>query len=240
MLCPNCGADEKAAVKETRRSADGGVRRRRRCPKCFNDFETIENVSGGNIRVVKNDESIEPFDKDKIRVGIVKAAVRPHHSDRLHEVVEGITQEVQRTSEAGSISSTQIKEIVLRHLQVFDPVTHIRFALSQLGRRDQIGVRGWSDIKDFRSWLRETYGHEIGHARPPAKLAQVVKRDGRREPFDPRKLERSIGVASKGRGSPESVRDLATDVAREVENELSEQSIVTSGQLAADIIRVLS
>lgn len=239
MLCPNCGSNDKAAVKETRRMSDGGIRRRRRCQKCFNDFETLENVSGRNLRVIKSDGSTELFDKEKIRKGIVKAAVRPHHSDRLTEVVESITREAQRASDAGAVSSAIIGENVLSHLQSFDPVTHVRYALTQLGRQDKAGVLGWRDARDFRNWLRETYGSEIGHAHLPAKIAQVVKRDGRREPFDSRKLERSIGVASKGRGSQESVRDLATEVARDVEHELSEQAIVTSGQLAAEIIRAL-
>lgn len=51
MNCPNCGSSEKAMVKETRPTTDGGVRRRRRCPICFHDFETTEHISGDRLRV---------------------------------------------------------------------------------------------------------------------------------------------------------------------------------------------
>jgi transcriptional repressor NrdR len=67
-----------------------------------------------------------------------------------------------------------------------------------------------------------------------------VKHDGRREPFDRGKLERSIGRAAKGRGaSPAAVHGLATEVAQDVLNELGEQPVVTAGQIASEILRSL-
>ncbi|WP_298381678.1 ATP cone domain-containing protein [Ferrimicrobium sp.] len=224
---------------ETRRTSDGRIRRRRRCPACHNDFETVEQINAEVPHVVKFNGTREPFDKEKVRKGIVKSAVRQYHVDWLSELVESISSEVRRSSSDGLIDSTAVAEIVLTHLQGFDPVTHVRFALTQLGRRDHGDTRGWRNEREFRHWLEENYPYEVGRARPSAKIAQVIKRDGRREPFARHKLERSIGICSKGRGSSTSVRDLATEITRDVELELSEQSVVTSGQLAAETIRVL-
>jgi len=239
MHCPNCGSAEKSAVKETRRAFGGGIRRRRQCPDCYHDFETLEQVSMGNLRVLKSDGSIKPFDRARVRRGIVKAAVRPHHAEQLSELVESIVQEAQQRSVDNVVSSQTIGEIVLARLKDFDPVTHVRFALTQLGRRDHDGSPGWTTSAEFQTWLAEEYPH-LTYFHPPAKTSWVVKRDGRREPFDRHKLERSIGVASKGRGkSDDEVRDLATRIGTTVVQELMQQAIITSGQVAAEIVRVL-
>lgn len=240
MLCPNCGSSNKAEVKETRPGGDGGIRRRRRCPDCHHDFQTVEHVSGDLLRVRKSDGRIEVFDRAKLRRGVVKAAVRPHHADQLTELVEGIAASAHQAATDGTIESSQLASLTLASLQEFDEITHVRFALTQLGRRDQPDrSRGWRRSADFRGWLTEVYPR-LEHSKPPAKLSTVVKRDDRREPYDRKKMERSIGVASKGRGSADSqVHDFASTIAVAVEKALSDQALVTSGQIASEIIRYL-
>ncbi len=242
MLCPNCGSNAKAAVLETRKAAEGGIRRRRRCADCFHDFETVERVNAERLQVQKSDGGVELFDRNKVRRGIIKAAVRQHHADQLLEVIESIVLAVHKAATNERVSSRDVSDVVLSHLKDFDPVTHVRYALTQLGRRDQRpgGRNGWKGVKEFRRWLESEYPEATARSHASARIAVVVKKDGRREPFDIRKLERSIGVASKGRGpSDGSVRDLATRLAESVEHELSHQTVVTSGQLAAEILRGL-
>lgn len=240
MLCPKCASASKSEVKETRLAPDGGIRRRRRCPDCYHDFYTVEHVSGDHLRVRKSNGQDQLYERAKLRLGIIKAAVRPHHVDQLSELVESITQEAQQRAQDGLIDSKTLAQVVLRHLKEFDEVTHVRFALTQLGRRDQQNYqRGWTRSAEFRRWLTDTYPR-LHHSYPPAKLSTVVKRDDRREPFDRKKLERSIGLVSKGRGrADDQVRDFAVQVADVVEQELSDQVIVTSGQIAAEILRSL-
>ncbi|MCO5322054.1 MAG: ATP cone domain-containing protein [Microthrixaceae bacterium] len=227
-------------MKETRAATDGGVRRRRRCPDCHHDFQTIEHVSGERLRVCKSDGREEMFERSKLRRGIVKAAVRPHHSDRLTELVESIAQEAHQIAHDEYVDSAELAELTLRHLREFDEVTHVRFALTQRGRRDQQSrLRGWKRSADFRKWLTREYPR-LEHSNPPGKLSVVVKRDDRREPYDRTKMERSIGVASKGRGTGDAqVHDFATQVADIVEHTLGSQAMVTSGQIAAEVIRAL-
>ncbi len=241
MLCPSCGSARKAHVKETRQASDGGIRRRRQCSDCNADFETLEHVSGDRMSVRKSNGTEELFERAKVRKGIIKAAVREHHADRLTELTESITQDARRSAQSDVIDSETLATIVLEHLKEFDPVTHVRYALTQLGRQDQVSgrQRGWKGLRDFRRWLVAAYP-QLEHFHPRAKLSYVVKRDDRREPYDRQKLERAVGVASKGRGSSDrTVHDLATNIAEWVEQALSGQTIVTSGQLAAEVLRAL-
>jgi transcriptional repressor NrdR len=87
-------------------------------------------------------------------------------------------------------------------------------------------------------WLEEAYGSP--DAEPPATTPwRVIKRDGGVEPFDVGKLERSLGIALKGRSSSERVRELAAHVAFDVGHELRGQALVTSQQIAAEVVKLL-
>lgn len=48
MKCPNCGADTKAPVDETR-NHDGSVYRARRCQSCDTKFVTVERVHAAGM-----------------------------------------------------------------------------------------------------------------------------------------------------------------------------------------------
>jgi len=240
MHCPNCGRRDLLAVKETRQRPDGSIRRRRRCSACGLDFHTAEHISNELLQIRKSDGRVVPFDRARIHKGIVKAAVGPHHADRVSELVQAIAQEAIASGRDGVLESSVLAQIVLRHLKEFHPVTHVRFALTQVGRLDRPKHwHGWSSADDVRRWLRLEYP-DLEYFRPSPRLETVVKKDGRREPFDRHKLERSIGVAAKGRGeSDEEVRIFATEAANAVIEDLFTQAIVTSGQIAAAIIAFL-
>lgn len=75
----------------------------------------------------------------------------------------------------------------------------------------------------------------VGH---PGSLTTVVKRDGTRQPYERQKLERSIGFAAKGREGAEELRERSVEVAAIVEAALFDQPMVTTGQIAAEILRV--
>jgi transcriptional repressor NrdR len=238
MQCPQCGLGSHLSVSETRRH-EAAIRRRRNCGHCGHTFQTLEAVVGDTLRVEKSDGTLELLDRAKLLKGVTKASVRPHHADQLAELIELIVQSARRSADEATLTTTELADIVLERLKDFDPVTHVRYALTQLGRRDRPGRVGWKTVVDIRRWLRDEYP-ELEYFRPSSVTSTVVKRDGRREPFDRRKLERSIGVASKGRGdSDEAVRRLATWVADNVVGVLEHQSLVTSGQIASEILRVL-
>jgi transcriptional regulator NrdR family protein len=239
MKCPQCGFDEKHAVRETRRDA-GQIRRSRRCAACGHIFKTIENVSEDGMMVRKSDGSVVPFTRSAIAKSIKKATVKAYERKKINGVVDAVTEAVyeEAARPGGAVSSLEIGKAVLKEL-ANDQASRIRYALVQTGRTDRSDLReGWANVEDFRRWLLAEYS-ELEHYPARSKVSYVVKRNGKREKFDRPKLERSIGLASKGRGSDGQVWDKATVVADHVLRMLGDQPIVTSGQIAAEILRFL-
>ena len=73
MKCPYCGYQESKVV-DSRHSEDGAsIRRRRECLACQKRFTTYETVESLPVVVVKKDNSREPFDRNKILRGMVRA-----------------------------------------------------------------------------------------------------------------------------------------------------------------------
>lgn len=238
MQCPHCGSTARHAVKETR-SRDGLIARRRRCESCGRDFQTSERVSALGLRVRKADGSLVPFDEDSIRRSVRRASVQPHRLERLAGLTDAVVSAARARANGGVIDSLEIGAAVLRNLKRLDRASHVRFALVHLGRLDRAGHQGWGTIGDVRGWLLDEYP-DLQHYRAPVHLSEVVKRNGQREPFDRKKLERSIGRAAKGRGHDAAdVYKLAEDIAGDVLDDLGEQPLVTSGQIAAEILRSL-
>ena len=128
MRCPFCHVDNDR-VLATRAAEEGFVVRRKRiCNNCNRRFVTLETVEEPNVRVVKREDSREPFDREKIRRGIERAcSKRPITSNRIDEVVQDIEAEIYRSFDS-EISATRIGEIVMSHLATLDEVAYIRFA----------------------------------------------------------------------------------------------------------------
>lgn len=124
MKCPFCGGSE-TAVLESRVADDGeGIRRRRECSKCGKRFTTVEKVKGSVLWVVKKDGRREPFDREKVKGGILRAIEkRPVSLD----LVEDVEREMLR-SEKEEIPSRTIGNAVLKRLRKIDKVAWLRFA----------------------------------------------------------------------------------------------------------------
>jgi transcriptional repressor NrdR len=236
-LRPFCGSKEHE-VKDTRRDQNRIVRRRH-CLMCERDFKTAEEVVEVNIRVRKSSGQVDPFDIEKVRKGIEHAAVRPDKLEDLDELLDRVLRACVGAAENRVITSRQVGSVVFDQLLRQDAVSAVRFALVLMGRTDR-SASGWSDANDFRVWLLSVFPYIRGY-RPPVDLALVVKRDGTtRENFDRDKLEASIGQAAKGRFEGErSIHRLAVDVADAVVGELGDQPLVATGQISAEILRVL-
>lgn len=98
------------------------------CTSCHRRFSTLESVEELNVRVVKREESREPFDREKIRRGIERAcSKRPITSERIEAVVQAIEADIYTTFDS-EVPASRIGEIVMRHLADLDEVAYIRFA----------------------------------------------------------------------------------------------------------------
>ncbi len=128
MRCPYCHVDNDRVI-DTRAAEEGYVIRRRRvCGSCHRKFTTLERLEEVTIRVVKRDQTREPFDREKIRRGIERAcSKRPISSQQIERLVQSIEADVYSMHDL-EVDTTRIGEIVMKHLAGADEVAYIRFA----------------------------------------------------------------------------------------------------------------
>jgi len=157
MRCPYChGAENK--VLDSRESQEGAVtRRRRECLACKRRFTTYERVEELMPLVVKKDGRREPFDRDKLLLGLKKAVEkRPVSMDQLEELVGAVEGRLQALGEK-EIPSSAVGEDVMRRLRELDEVAYVRFASV---------YRSFRDIAEFMTELKDLLDDPT---RPPAR-----------------------------------------------------------------------
>ena len=128
MRCPFCQFPDNRVLES--RSAESGqsVRRRRECLRCNRRFTTYERIEFVPIVVIKRNGERESFDRSKLLKGIVRACEKtgiPHM--QLENLIDEIEAELQQQA-VREVSSYEIGEVVLRHLQNLNAVAYIRFA----------------------------------------------------------------------------------------------------------------
>lgn len=237
MKCPFCGSDS-TKVKDTR-PCRGDTIRKRVCVSCSKRFSTAERITAEYMQVRKRDGTTEPFSRAKIRNGILKAAAGSDLSPAdLNAFVDRVVQILQPDAPDIPISSRDIGKLVLQQLQgsAATDVVRIRFAMVFHGRTTQ--TDGFRRLPDFEEWLADEYGPPRV-ARPESTPWVVIKRSGKVEPFQLEKLSRGVGAAAKGRGTEDQVRSIAHNVTSTVTRELRGQSLVTSQQIAAEVLKAL-
>src|SRR3954469_1937596 len=95
MQCPYCGSSRHRVV-DSREAADA-IRRRRECESCGERFTSYERAEAVRMHVVKRNGRREPFDRDKLLRGLLRAAAkRPIEPLKLDEVVSSIEAAVRR------------------------------------------------------------------------------------------------------------------------------------------------
>lgn len=146
MKCPFCGHMENKVVDSRLRREGDVIRRRRECLECGRRFTTHERVEEILPMVIKKDNRREPFDRKKIRDGIVKACQKRGVSmDTIESMVDRIERKFQERMEK-EIQSGEIGEEIMLLLHQTDDVAYVRFASV---------YRSFKDIKDFMDELEE-------------------------------------------------------------------------------------
>ncbi len=146
MKCPFCKGSETQVV-DSRVSEDGdSIRRRRRCLSCDKRFTTYETVELRMPQVVKGNDSREPFDPEKLRIGFTRALhKRPVSTEAVDQAIHRIAQKALSYGER-EIPSRAIGEMVMRELYRLDKVAYIRFASV---------YRSFEDVADFQEAIAE-------------------------------------------------------------------------------------
>jgi len=127
VKCPFCHYEE-SKVTDSRSAAEtNAIRRRRECLHCFRRFTTFETVDL-TIQVQKRDGTYEDFLLQKLINGL-DAACR--HTKISHDQVRLLADQVTRDlleKQVREISTRDLGEIVMEHLQKMDIIAYIRFA----------------------------------------------------------------------------------------------------------------
>ena len=128
MKCPYCGVNNDRVI-DSREIKDGKeIRRRRLCLNCGKRFTTYERIEIIPIMVIKKDGRREPYQREKLIKGLLKACekrpIPPDELERIANEVENLFQEVTR----GEIKSREIGERIMKELKKLDQVAYVRFA----------------------------------------------------------------------------------------------------------------
>jgi transcriptional repressor NrdR len=128
MTCPFCGHKEDKVI-DSRESKEGdSIRRRRQCLACDRRFTTYERSDEIPYRVIKKDGRRERFDRQKVLAGLLKACEkRPVAMGKLADVVDSVEGRLADNPDR-EISTSQIGEMLMEHLQLLDKIAYVRFA----------------------------------------------------------------------------------------------------------------
>ena len=156
MHCPFCD-NEETKVIDSRLAGEGRqVRRRRECVQCHERFTTFESAELLMPRLVKRDDTREPFDENKLRAGIVRALEkRPVSSEKIEEIVAGIKHRLQTEGEQ-EVPARIVGEMVMDALQGVDEVAYVRFASV---------YRSFQDVTEFQDEIQRLQEMTDGPAR---------------------------------------------------------------------------
>lgn len=128
MKCPNC-KNSGTKVLDSRPVNDSrSIRRRRECEACQFRFTTFENVEEIPLIVVKKGDNREPFSREKILRGLIKACEkRPVPLETLENIANNV-EKTLRDQGISEIKSHDIGELIMDQLAVVDEVAYVRFA----------------------------------------------------------------------------------------------------------------
>ncbi len=240
MHCPNCGNTVvKQKVRDTRRTDDGQIVRRRRCLACNQEYRTVEHFSEVGLRIRKSDGRILPFNRQAIRDSLLQAAVKKYDPEQIDPLIDAVITEIFPKAIEGVVPSAIVSEAVLGNFHRLDEASKIRFTLVHLGRQDRNdGQPGWGSVDDFHQWLLNEY-EKLSYVSILSRLTNVLKRNSELERYDRLKMIKALKIVAKGRGDEGAVTKLVESVVSDVERELRNQPTVTSGQIATEVMRSL-
>lgn len=144
MKCPFCQSSLSKVVDKRSVDSRDEIRRRRECLKCSRRFTTYEVLATLQISVIKKDGRREPFAREKLQVGLIKALEKRPGIEEVSRILDRIESRI-RTRRLQEIPSQTLGKWVLSELKKLDPIAYLRFASV---------YRTFSDPKDFAKELQ--------------------------------------------------------------------------------------
>ena len=144
MKCPFCGNLDSKVIDSRLTEDNESIRRRRECEKCSKRFTTYERLETQPIIVIKKDGTRQPYDRNKILGGLIRACIKRNIGIvTLEKLADDIELEI-RNSTSFEITSEKIGDLVLLRLKNLDKVAYIRFASV---------YKHFDDIEEFKKEL---------------------------------------------------------------------------------------
>ena len=151
MKGPFCGYSESKVIDSRPTDEGERIRRRRECMSCGKRFTTYEVIESVPIIVVKKDKSREPFDREKLFNGLLRACEkRPVSVETIEKIVDDIEATIQNSLDR-EVTSIRIGELAMDKLKETDEVAYVRFASV---------YRQFKDINTFMDELAKLLGEK--------------------------------------------------------------------------------
>ena len=145
MKCPFCKSDDDKVIDSRTANDSEVIRRRRECLNCSRRFTTYERIEEIPIMVVKKDMSREPYDRNKVVMGLLKACEK---RPVAVELIEKCVDELEKMLDdkfLKEVPSSKVGEFIMDSLYKIDEVAYVRFASV---------YRQFKDINQFMKELK--------------------------------------------------------------------------------------
>ena len=128
MRCPRCKNNQDQVLDSREVQSGEVVRRRRECLDCGARFTTYERLDLDDLRVVKRDGRREPFNREKMMGGLLRAGEKtPVGRDQLEALVSLIEEKIAAAA-SREMSSEAVGELTMEQLKAINQVAYVRFA----------------------------------------------------------------------------------------------------------------
>jgi len=128
MKCPYCSHPEDKVIDSRPTDEGAAIRRRRECLGCQKRYTTYEKVEYMPLMVIKKDKSRQPYNREKLLNGILRACEkRPVSISEIDSLIDNVEAQIYNTLER-EVTSTEIGEKVMEELRKLDEVAYVRFA----------------------------------------------------------------------------------------------------------------
>ena len=213
MHCPYCSHKDSRVTDS--RETEAAIRRRRECLECQRRFTTYERVQTAPLMVFKRDGRREPFNREKMIVGLrIACAKRPVAPRDIERIADEIEAEFQQNG-SGEVESSQLGTAVMDRLSNLDRVAYIRFASVH---------RNFEEIESFEKAVRDLReGNQLALLDMPPPEAGQPRRGRRRTT---RTAQPPRNGAGDGAETPESN---SPEPPEEAEKENFSEAVGTTG-----------
>ena len=145
MICPYCHSQDTRVVDKRDLEDEPVSRRRRECLSCKKRFTTYERIESISLKVVKKNGSLQDYDREKLRRGILITVQKRLLDEEVDEIVEDIELRIMNRK-SSEISTSDIGRMVLTRLKHKDTVSYLRFASIFLD---------FEDLEEFKKEIKK-------------------------------------------------------------------------------------